>query len=912
MAAEKAVLGITHAELIEKFNELVDEVTTKLLYLTGGELTGALTTKDVTLKGIEQFQTHYAKKLIGALSAGTAYANLDSKYKDGTYHRMWRLRFPTSCNFWGKIKITLYGGYSSFNASGIMSKSITCNFNGSSIYNNVGFYDGLGVNVENDFRISEAIWNSTASAWEILIWQKNLNGNNSPTILLEAWSSSETYLTNAKNITAQAVELTQATTYTASKASSTGGTKTVTWANTPVYETPLGEEIATMSDIPSVPSVSVTQKLTSGTEIGSIKVGSTTTKLYAPTATVTGGDYLPLSGGTLTGRLGFSDGSNERLIIEYDELYTSGELSIVANNGVTIGGATGVSIDGVDGLILNSSRGTATLTSLEAMTLTGQSVYISASEGNLELKSSDNFTLDLSDVATFSGAVYAPYVFVKNTAGGYSDVFSEFVTLAGAIQSVDDKLRDYATQTYVDNSVASLVGGAPETLNALNELAAALGNDPNFATTVSTQIGGKLDKSGGTLTGNVLLSNSNAQGSQPNLKWKTINSKTPYVGYCTGSTDGTFMVASIVGTTYTTGLSIGGSSGNLLWKGTKVATTSDIKTYSVATASTAGLVKPVSVITKPTLNSVTTDSGKYYQVQMSSDGNMFVNVPWTGGSSEKEIVTVDIMTLIQTQDIETFKSLTRRYANGEIILNATMNDQAAIVTGIGNHSETSMDWVVAVPVITYIPNGFLSPIQSASLDVYVLDYTGTSLRIANDKFPLAKAELPEPSTENSGKLIGITDSGYTAVNAPNTKTPYATSSTAAATVAKVATISSNDNNFELAIGQRVLVKFTYANTVASPTLNVNSTGAKTIYTSDYLAITSEKGWTAGDVCEFMYNGTYWIWINSTINAANIQNGTIPAARLPYAAKSTSSSTTAGTKGAVRIRVYNGDLYIHTS
>lgn len=52
-------------------------------------------------------------------------------------------------------------------------------------------------------------------------------------------------------------------------------------------------------------------------------------------------------------------------------------------------------------------------------------------------------------------------------------------------------------------------------------------------------------------------------------------------------------------------------------------------TYSIATASTAGLVKPVSVITKPTLQSVTTTAGKYYQVQMSSDGNMFVNVPWT-------------------------------------------------------------------------------------------------------------------------------------------------------------------------------------------------------------------------------------------------------------------------------------------
>ena len=52
-------------------------------------------------------------------------------------------------------------------------------------------------------------------------------------------------------------------------------------------------------------------------------------------------------------------------------------------------------------------------------------------------------------------------------------------------------------------------------------------------------------------------------------------------------------------------------------------------TYTIANASTAGLVKPISVITKPTLQSVTTTSRRYYSVQMSSDGSMFVNVPWT-------------------------------------------------------------------------------------------------------------------------------------------------------------------------------------------------------------------------------------------------------------------------------------------
>lgn len=54
---------------------------------------------------------------------------------------------------------------------------------------------------------------------------------------------------------------------------------------------------------------------------------------------------------------------------------------------------------------------------------------------------------------------------------------------------------DYATQTYVDTKVASVVNAAPETLNTLDELAAALGDDANFATTIATQIGAKANTS---------------------------------------------------------------------------------------------------------------------------------------------------------------------------------------------------------------------------------------------------------------------------------------------------------------------------------------------------------------------------------------------------------------------------------
>ena len=66
-------------------------------------------------------------------------------------------------------------------------------------------------------------------------------------------------------------------------------------------------------------------------------------------------------------------------------------------------------------------------------------------------------------------------------------------------------LTGLATETFVNNKVAGIVNSAPETLDTLKELATSLGNDPNFATTVSNQIGNKVDKVDGmSLTHNDL------------------------------------------------------------------------------------------------------------------------------------------------------------------------------------------------------------------------------------------------------------------------------------------------------------------------------------------------------------------------------------------------------------------------
>ena len=74
-----------------------------------------------------------------------------------------------------------------------------------------------------------------------------------------------------------------------------------------------------------------------------------------------------------------------------------------------------------------------------------------------------------------------------------------------------------------------------------------------------------------------------ANSNGANLKWGTVNSKNPYIGYASDQTDGTFVVGSLLGTNYASGLAIGGGSGNLLWKGAKVATTNDIPTVNNGT-----------------------------------------------------------------------------------------------------------------------------------------------------------------------------------------------------------------------------------------------------------------------------------------------------------------------------------------
>ena len=73
--------------------------------------------------------------------------------------------------------------------------------------------------------------------------------------------------------------------------------------------------------------------------------------------------------------------------------------------------------------------------------------------------------------------------------GGNADTLDGKHADEFALSSDIPSTEGLATEVYVDQKVAAIVDSAPETLNTLNELAAALGNDENFASTVARQIG---------------------------------------------------------------------------------------------------------------------------------------------------------------------------------------------------------------------------------------------------------------------------------------------------------------------------------------------------------------------------------------------------------------------------------------
>ena len=90
----------------------------------------------------------------------------------------------------------------------------------------------------------------------------------------------------------------------------------------------------------------------------------------------------------------------------------------------------------------------------------------------------------------------------------YTNARADARIAAASTSDLSEGTNLYYTDARADARVALIVDSAPGTLNTLNELAAALGDDANFSTTVTNSIAAKLPLAGGTMSGNLTVEKS--------------------------------------------------------------------------------------------------------------------------------------------------------------------------------------------------------------------------------------------------------------------------------------------------------------------------------------------------------------------------------------------------------------------
>ena len=73
-------------------------------------------------------------------------------------------------------------------------------------------------------------------------------------------------------------------------------------------------------------------------------------------------------------------------------------------------------------------------------------------------------------------------------------------------QNGTDNTTKIATTEFVQGRISAVIAGAPELLNTLNELSAAIADDEDFAVTITAAVGEKVAKAGDTMTGILTLS----------------------------------------------------------------------------------------------------------------------------------------------------------------------------------------------------------------------------------------------------------------------------------------------------------------------------------------------------------------------------------------------------------------------
>ena len=172
--------------------------------------------------------------------------------------------------------------------------------------------------------------------------------------------------------------------------------------------------------------------------------------------------------------------------------------NLSSSNAVLTGGT-------VNGVVVGGSTPQAITGTLITANTNFAGALVGNVTGNVTGNLTGNVTGDLTgNVTASSGTTTLNNLVLNGTVDFNAAELTDLATPTAASSA--------ATKGYVDTEVAGLVDSAPGTLDTLNELAAALGDDPDFATTITNQIATKLALAGGTMTGAIAMGTNKITG----------------------------------------------------------------------------------------------------------------------------------------------------------------------------------------------------------------------------------------------------------------------------------------------------------------------------------------------------------------------------------------------------------------
>jgi hypothetical protein len=179
------------------------------------------------------------------------------------------------------------------------------------------------------------------------------------------------------------------------------------------------------------------------------------------------------------------------------------------------GDVTGsVSFDGTANVSITATIDGSFATDAEVATAKGEAIADAATDATTKANAAQSAATTAAATDATSKANAAQSAAISTAAGDATTKAdaaqaAAISTAAGDATTKADAAQAAAiasSNTYTDTAVSNLVDSAPELLDTLNELAAAIGDNPNYAADLATSVGEKVSKAGDTMTGLLVLS----------------------------------------------------------------------------------------------------------------------------------------------------------------------------------------------------------------------------------------------------------------------------------------------------------------------------------------------------------------------------------------------------------------------